>query len=119
MSDCFDHFDEGVDEEVEIYLSEIERERKQKDQRFEHAVSKEVERQLKKHLATAEIKTSFEANKANLAGKPQRGVKKQVNCRCCGTEFLARVADINRGWGMFCSKSCKIKKQKNKNWSLL
>lgn len=26
---------------------------------------------------------------------------------------MARVADRNRGWGEFCSKSCKAKKQTN------
>lgn len=33
-----------------------------------------------------------------------------VKCTC-GTEFQARTADVKRGWGMFCSKSCKAKKQ--------
>lgn len=29
----------------------------------------------------------------------------------CGREFQARTADVNRGWGKFCSKSCKAVKQ--------
>lgn len=29
-----------------------------------------------------------------------------VVCRC-GKEFQARTADVNRGWGKYCSKSCK------------
>lgn len=29
----------------------------------------------------------------------------------CRKEFQARTADVNRGWGKFCSKSCKAKKQ--------
>lgn len=33
-----------------------------------------------------------------------------VTC-ICGTVFQARAADIRRGWGKFCSKSCKAKKQ--------
>lgn len=32
-------------------------------------------------------------------------------CLCCGDSFTARVADRNRGWAKFCSKSCKAKKQ--------
>jgi len=29
-------------------------------------------------------------------------------CECgCGVRFQARQADINRGWGLFSSKSCK------------
>lgn len=32
-----------------------------------------------------------------------------VKChyRKCGKEFEARTADVKRGWGKFCSKSCK------------
>lgn len=29
-----------------------------------------------------------------------------VICKC-GKKFKARQSDINRGWGKFCSKSCK------------
>lgn len=34
-----------------------------------------------------------------------------VKCKNCSSEFEARIADIKRGWGKFCSKSCKAKKQ--------
>ena len=34
-----------------------------------------------------------------------------VNCKKCKTPFEARTADIKRGWGKFCSKSCKAKTQ--------
>ena len=30
---------------------------------------------------------------------------KTVTCHC-GTNFQARTADVKRGWGKFCSKSC-------------
>lgn len=33
------------------------------------------------------------------------------NCERCKKEIQVRQADINRGWGRFCSKSCKAKKQ--------
>ena len=32
-------------------------------------------------------------------------------CARCGDPFTARVADRNRGWARFCSKSCKAIKQ--------
>lgn len=32
-------------------------------------------------------------------------------CACCSKRFMARVADVSRGWARFCSKSCKAKKQ--------
>lgn len=35
----------------------------------------------------------------------------EVACKQCSKPFLAREADIKRGWGKFCSKSCKAKKQ--------
>jgi len=42
-----------------------------------------------------------------------------VECKCqnksCGARFMARVADRKRGWGKFCSKSCKAIKQERKN----
>lgn len=35
----------------------------------------------------------------------------EVKCKQCKKPFMARVADRKRGWGKFCSKSCKAKKQ--------
>lgn len=43
------------------------------------------------------------------------------SCERCEKEIQVRQADINRGWGRFCSKSCKAKKQTSKNpysWGL-
>ena len=40
-----------------------------------------------------------------------RGEKVRVKCARCKQPFMARVADRNRGWGKFCSKSCKAIKQ--------
>lgn len=34
-----------------------------------------------------------------------------VKCGKCKVDFQARTADVKRGWGKFCSKSCKAKKQ--------
>ena len=33
------------------------------------------------------------------------------NCKGCSRPFKARAADVKRGWGLFCSKSCKAMKQ--------
>lgn len=40
-----------------------------------------------------------------------RGKTVEVKCARCGDRFVARVADRKRGWGQFCSKSCKAIKQ--------
>lgn len=37
-----------------------------------------------------------------------------VVCKCCKTNFQARTADVKRGWGKFCSKSCKAKTQEKR-----
>ena len=40
-----------------------------------------------------------------------RGSTVQVKCKTCSNHFEARVADRKRGWGVYCSKSCKAIKQ--------
>lgn len=37
-----------------------------------------------------------------------------VKCENCPTVFEARIADRKRGWGKFCSKSCKAIKQERR-----
>lgn len=37
----------------------------------------------------------------------QRGKKTTRRCMNCTKPFTPRVADVKRGWGKFCSKSCK------------
>jgi len=39
-----------------------------------------------------------------------RGATVETVC-ACGATFHPRVADVNRGWGKACSKSCKAKTQ--------
>jgi hypothetical protein len=41
--------------------------------------------------------------------KPTRGQKVIQKCKFCKIEFEARKADVDRGWGLFCSKSCAAK----------
>lgn len=40
----------------------------------------------------------------------ERGKKIERKCRC-GAAFQAREADVKRGWGKYCSKSCKASAQ--------
>lgn len=40
-----------------------------------------------------------------------KGKMVAVNCLCCKGAFMAKEADRKRGWGLYCSKSCKAKKQ--------
>lgn len=35
-------------------------------------------------------------------------------CAWCKDSFQARVADVKRGWGKFCSKSCKAMRQEKR-----
>lgn len=47
-------------------------------------------------------------------GVPQRGTQVAMICHC-GQEYLARAADIKRGWGLSCTKRCAaIRREFNK-----
>lgn len=35
-------------------------------------------------------------------------------CKKCKTKFMARTADVKRGWAKFCSKSCKASAQESR-----
>jgi hypothetical protein len=35
-------------------------------------------------------------------------------CSWCKGSFMARAADVKRGWGKFCSKSCKASRQEKR-----
>jgi hypothetical protein len=39
----------------------------------------------------------------------------EKQCKCCKQPISVRLADHKRGWGNFCSKSCKAKVQEQKN----
>jgi hypothetical protein len=49
-----------------------------------------------------------------------RGAKVEVVCanKGCRVKFMARVADRKRGWGRFCSKSCKAAEQEGRTHQL-
>ena len=46
--------------------------------------------------------------------KPIRGAKVDKKCSFCGASHTVRRADLDRGWGLFCSKSCKAKEQEKR-----
>lgn len=50
--------------------------------------------------------------KAQENKKPQRGTKVEIKCKHCKNACQVRQADLNRGWGLFCSKSCKASYKK-------
>lgn len=91
--------DLGAAEEAERYCREWEYEQRRKETARKRAIKNEVTKQLKK-LGVATEK------------KEARGAKVEVACACCGDKFKARVADRKRGWGRFCSKSCKAMRQR-------
>ena len=39
-----------------------------------------------------------------------RGTKVKMKCHC-GTVYLARTADLSRGWGLSCSKACAAERR--------
>lgn len=43
-----------------------------------------------------------------------RGTKVLRHCARCKNPFMAREADVKRGWAKFCSKSCKAIKQEQR-----
>lgn len=53
--------------------------------------------------------TKSSANSVSAAAS-QRGVKVNMLCNC-GVEYKARKADLLRGWGLSCSKSCAAKRR--------
>jgi hypothetical protein len=38
----------------------------------------------------------------------------KINCKWCRKEKDVRTADVKRGWGMFCNKTCKAAHQESK-----
>ncbi|WGH49787.1 hypothetical protein [Alishewanella phage vB_AspM_Slickus01] len=98
----------GLDEEAHELMMEYELQQKYKTRKFNDAVAAEVKRQLSLQVSRKPVAVINN----NLKPKSSvRGALKQVNCKCCNKPFSARVADLNRGWGRFCSKSCKAKIQ--------
>ena len=43
-----------------------------------------------------------------------RGKQVERTCKTCKVKFMAREADVKRGWAKFCSKSCKAVKQERR-----
>ncbi len=88
--------DLGLIEEAERDCREMEFERNRKRSNERSRIAAEVRKQLRAR---------------GIEKQPIIGVKVDVNCKNCGKHFEARKADVQRGWGKFCSKSCKASKQ--------
>ena len=41
-------------------------------------------------------------------------VERTCSNKRCGAKFMARSADVKRGWAKFCSKSCKASEQESR-----
>lgn len=104
--------DLGSAEEAEEHHQEYLHEQRQKKKSFDNAVAAEVKRQIAKLNVKPVSKIDFVINHKNKK-QVSSGLQKEVKCKCCHRPFMARVADLNRGWGKFCSKSCKAKKQES------
>lgn len=66
-----------------------------------------------------ELREKLHAKKAKTFKQDREALLKEINtkkecvvaCKCCGGAFIAKNADRQRGWGKFCSKSCKAQRQ--------
>ena len=54
---------------------------------------------------------NFKQDKEEFLKKINAKKECVVACKRCGGAFIAKNADRRRGWGKFCSKSCKAQSQ--------
>lgn len=62
-------------------------------------------------LQAKEIGSGDKNTPKGLLRKYPEPEKVEQKCKNCKSVFYPRVADVKRGWGKFCSKSCKAKEQ--------
>ena len=43
-----------------------------------------------------------------------RGKRVERKCKFCGSLIFPREADVKRGWGKYCNKTCKAKEQERR-----
>ena len=102
--------DRGMDAEID----EVERERdfyaEQKRKSEQSRIDAAVRMALAAHGIIQSVPTP-PAKKKRQSGLVGQLV--EVKCKRCRNKFQARVADRKRGWGKFCSKSCKASFQLN------
>lgn len=48
---------------------------------------------------------------ANAAKRVPQPKMVERQCKWCRKQFFARAADVKRGWGLYCSKTCKAIRQ--------
>lgn len=63
--------------------------------------------QARKNKVTPKISPNEQPTTQPTTPQKTRGRKVEKSCKECGEKHTVRVADLNRGWGLFCSKSCK------------
>ncbi|MGL5488839.1 MAG: hypothetical protein ACRDC6_21500 [Shewanella sp.] len=61
--------------------------------------------QYKQRLKNKNNRSSVSAKKIESSKSNSRGAKIEMQCHC-GEKYMARVADLNRGWARSCSKRC-------------
>lgn len=66
------------------------------------------------HILESELESRLSlAKKYNSSPKkPVRGKKVKMKCHC-GTQYETREADLKRGYGLSCSKSCAASRRKH------
>ncbi|MGL5284113.1 MAG: hypothetical protein ACRC8W_20620 [Plesiomonas shigelloides] len=70
-----------------------------------HAKPRKYENTSKTKCCCKCSKKLTEIKEINNSKKSSRGLKIEMQCHC-GEKYMARVADLNRGWARSCSKRC-------------
>lgn len=83
--------DDGAERDMDEFDREQRRKARAERAKIKAAVAEEIRRQFGRSLPQS----------------VNRGARETYQCRCCGQNFSARVADRKRGWAKYCSKSCK------------
>lgn len=77
------------------------------------AVARELVYQHGRSSAQSSVAAPASVAERSAARIPQPQMVER-KCAWCKGPFLARAADVKRGWGKFCSKSCKASRQEKR-----
>lgn len=75
------------------------------------AVERELNLERSKAAVAAAVMPAQATQASRRVPQPQMVERK---CSWCKGPFMARAADVKRGWGKFCSKSCKASRQEKR-----
>ncbi|URC15406.1 hypothetical protein JLT2_38 [Paraglaciecola Antarctic JLT virus 2] len=95
-----DEMEDGDDAYDALEAFEEERREQQADKRRD---AKSIKLQIQQEVAR-QLSAGVTTNHEKVMVRP-RGKMIERTCRC-KVKFMARQADINRGWARSCSKSC-------------